>query len=378
MCRANCHKIIKLSGALQEFAEEKEEISNVHGVRTKYLMIGDSAHHKGFKKGAYFVGKLAWPKGLDLLFQKMQFLKKRTGKCFHIDIYGSGPHSTAIKEFASKNKLPTKFHGAIDHSILTEYKVFINPSLSEVLCTTIVEALAMGKWVVCAKHPSNTFFEQFPNCLTYTSDEEFAANVYWALHHDPYPLSKAQRYTLTWEAATERLISASMITKEMKLKSKKLTDRFTAWVLESVNHGHPLLSGDLLRALAGAKSASNQIEYMKQYGTSAPVLPDLSSDVKIDETLTVISEGEVEKGDEGSSASGSMSLKDSRSQEGISQGQDGQPSIVAVDNTNNNISITTIDEEAISTNDSVNVSIVEAITTNTDTDSSKDASKQEL
>jgi len=35
MCRANCHKIIKLSGALQEFAAEKEEISNVHGVRTK-------------------------------------------------------------------------------------------------------------------------------------------------------------------------------------------------------------------------------------------------------------------------------------------------------------------------------------------------------
>ena len=29
MCRANCHKIIKLSGALQEFAAEKEEISNV-------------------------------------------------------------------------------------------------------------------------------------------------------------------------------------------------------------------------------------------------------------------------------------------------------------------------------------------------------------
>lgn len=31
MCRAYCHKIIKLSGALQEFAAEKEVISNVHG-----------------------------------------------------------------------------------------------------------------------------------------------------------------------------------------------------------------------------------------------------------------------------------------------------------------------------------------------------------
>ena len=43
----------------------------------------------------------------------------------------------------------------------------------------------MGKWVVCAKHPSNEFFEQFPNCLTYRNEEEFAANVYWALHHEP-------------------------------------------------------------------------------------------------------------------------------------------------------------------------------------------------
>lgn len=31
MGRAYCHKIIKLSGALQEFAAEKEIISNVHG-----------------------------------------------------------------------------------------------------------------------------------------------------------------------------------------------------------------------------------------------------------------------------------------------------------------------------------------------------------
>lgn len=27
----------------------------------------------------------------------------------------------------------------MDHSLLTEYKVFVNPSISEVLCTTIVE-----------------------------------------------------------------------------------------------------------------------------------------------------------------------------------------------------------------------------------------------
>ena len=114
----------------------------------------------------------------------------RTGKCFSMDIYGQGPHTDPIKAFAATHKLPvillppllscccdrcilayptlfypivpycslyslipfscvcipfhpvlfqTTFHGAVDHSLLTEYRVFVNPSLSEVLCTTIVE-----------------------------------------------------------------------------------------------------------------------------------------------------------------------------------------------------------------------------------------------
>ena len=69
-------------------------------------MIGDSALTRKFRKGAYFVGKMAWPKGLDELFKLMNYVTKRTGRCFPIDIYGQGPHLQDIKETATKMKLP--------------------------------------------------------------------------------------------------------------------------------------------------------------------------------------------------------------------------------------------------------------------------------
>ena len=54
---------------------------------------------------------------------------------FEIDVYGSGPHETEIIAEAQKSGLPCTFLGQQDHAQLTDYKVFINPSVSEVLCT---------------------------------------------------------------------------------------------------------------------------------------------------------------------------------------------------------------------------------------------------
>ena len=46
MARAYCHKIIKLSAVIQSLAPEKEMVCNVHGVRGKFLEVGDEYAHK--------------------------------------------------------------------------------------------------------------------------------------------------------------------------------------------------------------------------------------------------------------------------------------------------------------------------------------------
>lgn len=58
-----------------------------------------------------------------------------------------------------------------------------------------------------------------------------------------------------------------MITKaDLSLANSKM-DKFCMWAFETIGGGK---HGDLLRLLAGAKSAANQIEYVKKFGTSSP------------------------------------------------------------------------------------------------------------
>lgn len=67
----------------------------------------------------------------------------------------------------------------------------MNASTSDVVATTSIEALAMGKWLVCARHPCNAFAQRFPNTLAYGSRQEFCAHLQHALSHEPQPLDEA-------------------------------------------------------------------------------------------------------------------------------------------------------------------------------------------
>jgi digalactosyldiacylglycerol synthase len=418
MVRAYCHKVIKLSDALQTYAPEKETSSNVHGVRSSFLQEGARRAQNGWnatvesingvgkpsasqqhtsmstsKAQIYFVGKLLWAKGLNLLLELEDTYKDYTGEYFEVDIYGSGPDQSDIqraflgrkqlsrdkiqqsislsdsvlqdlvslgdiegdededsdeesddededeeeqienegsnvdksadqhaavaeilheavkienvivqtnqdvdlveveeethfvklhkkakhqiskvkksipKTFAElrRQPIPATFPGRVDHAELREYKIFINPSITEVLCTTTAEAVAMGKFVIIPVHPSNTFFLQFPNCLAYRNKLEALANIRWALDHDPEPLSHNHWRALTWEAATDRLIDASAITRREAFNRERLgrskLDERIAWLHKEIGKG---TAGDVLRALFGAGPASKQVQYELQ------------------------------------------------------------------------------------------------------------------
>lgn len=121
MVRAYCHKVIRLSPVLQSYAPEKEQTSNVHGVRSEFLDEGLRRSRDGWKKGSdgkpsspdssaaadggvevYFIGKLLWDKGLDIMLDLEDYYKTTTGQYFTIDIYGDGP---------DKKDITRAFHG---------------------------------------------------------------------------------------------------------------------------------------------------------------------------------------------------------------------------------------------------------------------------
>ncbi|CAA2971458.1 Hypothetical predicted protein [Olea europaea subsp. europaea] len=218
VARAYCDKILRLSSATQDLP--KSEICNVHGVNPKFLKIGEKVAadkergQPSFSKGAYFLGKMVWAKGyresIDLLAKHKSDLDG-----FNLDVYGNGEDAGDVQSTAKRLKLNLQFMKGRDHAddSLHDYKIFINPSVSDVLCTATAEAVAMGKFVVCADHPSNEFFRAFPNCLTYKTPEDFVAKVKQAMENEPHPLTPEQRCSLSWEVATQRFMEYSELDK---------------------------------------------------------------------------------------------------------------------------------------------------------------------
>ncbi|XP_013586465.1 PREDICTED: digalactosyldiacylglycerol synthase 1, chloroplastic [Brassica oleracea var. oleracea] len=282
--RAYCDKVLRLSGATQDLP--KSVICNVHGVNPKFLMIGEkiaeesTRGEQAFSKGAYFLGKMVWAKGYRELIDLMAKHKSDLGS-FNLDVYGNGEDAVEVQRAAQKLDLNLNFLKGRDHAddALHKYKVFINPSISDVLCTATAEALAMGKFVVCADHPSNEFFRSFPNCLTYKTSEDFVNKVKEAMSKEPLPLTPEQMYNLSWEAATQRFMEYSDLDKILndedggkRMRKSRSVPSFDEVIDGGLAFTHYVLTGnDFLRLCSGATPKTK--DYDKQHCKDLKLVP---------------------------------------------------------------------------------------------------------
>jgi digalactosyldiacylglycerol synthase len=255
MCQAYCDKVIKLSDALQPLP--RAVTCNVHGVRADFLDIGRrAARRPQWRRGAYFLGKALWAKGHRLLLGYLALQRERREPPSQIDIFGHGEDLGAIMAEAARMGASMSFHGPTDHAgeRLREYKVFVNPSQSEVLSTTTAEALAMGKYVVLERHPSNAFFEPFRNALYYETPSEFLLQLRYALATEPAPLSDEEQRTLSWEGATERFLDA-VTNSTLGDTLPTLSDSSAEWLHQALQESG---LGDAVRKMSGGGPVARQ------------------------------------------------------------------------------------------------------------------------
>jgi len=274
VCAAHTDVVVKLSATLQD-VPGNNLICNVHGVRAEFLAIGAAAAQAepedAFDRGAYFLGKALWTKGYRELFEILSDseLAGELASLGHIHTYGSGPDGEAIRRTVREEQLPVLVHDGIDHAhpTLHGYKVFVNPSTSDVLCTATAEALAMGKKVLIPRHPSNTFFEQFSNCIAYERPEDLGPLLVEALATAPKPMSPMEQYALSWEAATERLIDACALPAGTERPSER-PSHMLAYYAHYAMGVQPLF--DAFRVVTGASPVVERTEAELMAGIRSP------------------------------------------------------------------------------------------------------------
>lgn len=103
VCRVHCHKVIKLSDAVQRLPRQCVEF--VHGVSPRFLEVGaqkaqaaklirdvaaSTSEAQPWGKGAYFLGKVVWAKGYTELLDLLEQHKARCGQDIAMHVYGSG------------------------------------------------------------------------------------------------------------------------------------------------------------------------------------------------------------------------------------------------------------------------------------------------
>jgi len=151
-------------------------------------------------RGIYFLGRLVWDKGLAAVIE----LACRSGHS--IDVYGYGQDAAAIEAEAARRKAPLRFMGpaASPWEWLPNYRVYINPAVSEVLTTAVADALVAGRHAVLPRCPANQPFLGYPNVHAYDDLDGAVAALETALATPPEP-PHAIRHDFDWRTACRTL-----------------------------------------------------------------------------------------------------------------------------------------------------------------------------
>ena len=195
--RSACHHSFSVASAAGCLRAAGESMVALNGVADAYF---ESAAPRDATAGAYFIGKLIPEKEIHEAFRLIGLAGGRG-----IDLFGSGDRPYLEPAAAAHGVVPVLRGGAARPWLaLAGYRVLVNCSHSEVACTATAEALAMGKWAIVPRHPSNRLFATFAGCLTYGDDGEFVACWRRAQAEAP-PRDPTVARRLSWSAATARL-----------------------------------------------------------------------------------------------------------------------------------------------------------------------------
>lgn len=144
--------------------------------------------------GVFFLGRLTWSKGLSEVIDAAAALD------LPIDVYGDGLDEGAIRKAAAARGAPVRLKGLTDvpWDVVARYRVFLNPSLSEVLCSTTAEALVAGRHVVMPRCAANRPFEDLPNTHFYDTRMQMLDALRHAMRATPEPPTAA-RARFDWD-----------------------------------------------------------------------------------------------------------------------------------------------------------------------------------
>ena len=192
-----CHRLLAISAVQKDVCSlPMAQVVPLNGVSPLFFKSPPPCRNSR----CYFMGKLIPEKGIEEMYKLLQAVGVS-----EIDLYGYGKVEWAIK-LAEQYGLQPIYKG-ISHKPwedLPEYKIFINCSRSEYLCTTTANAIVMQQWAIVPEHPSNQFYYQFQNCLTYATSDDFVKQFNTA--RDNEPASDPGVAELTWDATINRLI----------------------------------------------------------------------------------------------------------------------------------------------------------------------------